>query len=141
MYSCKNCGGNLRFDIPTQRLKCPYCDSDYDCYDFDKDTNDRTDSYDVNILSCPACGAEIISGDQGAADFCSYCGSSVVLNSRLQREKRPQKILPFQITAEDCIKAYRQKLSGAVFAPSALKDDKFLENFRGIYIPYWSYSL
>ena len=25
MYECPNCGGNLRFDIPTQSLFCDYC--------------------------------------------------------------------------------------------------------------------
>jgi hypothetical protein len=48
MYNCRNCGGNLRFDIPSQRLKCPYCDSDYDCYEFDsEESSDDKDSYDV----------------------------------------------------------------------------------------------
>ncbi len=141
MYNCKNCGGNLRFDIPSQRLKCPYCDSDYDCYEMeDVNTSSDEDSYDVTVFSCPACGAEIVSSDQSAAEFCSYCGSSVVLDSRLRREKRPQKIIPFKKTSEDCIKAYKAKLKGVVFAPSVLKDARFLENFRGIYVPYWSYG-
>lgn len=141
MYNCRSCGGNLRFDIPSQRLKCPYCESDYDCYEFeDKEISADSDSYDVTVFTCPACGGEIISNDQSAAEFCSYCGSSVVLESRLRKETRPRKILPFQKTSEDCINAYKSKLKGALFAPKELKDPKFLENFRGIYIPYWSYN-
>lgn len=141
MYNCKNCGGNLRFDIPTQQLRCPYCDSNYDCYEIEKENASADDSsYDVTVFSCPQCGGEIVSTDQSASEFCSYCGSSVVLNARLRREKRPQKIIPFQKTARDCQDAYKSKLRGAIFAPGILKDPRFLENFRGIYIPYWSYS-
>ena len=81
MFNCKNCGGNLRFDIPSQRLKCPYCDSDYDCYEFEEGQGpgEDKDSYDVTVFTCPACGGEIISNDQAVSEFCSYCGSSVVL--------------------------------------------------------------
>ncbi len=144
MYNCLNCGGNLRFDIPSQRLKCPYCESDYDCYEIEKELGKpdsaEDDSYDVTVFSCPQCGGEIISSDQSVSEFCSYCGSAVVLDQKLIRKKRPQKILPFQKTSEDCIKAYKNKLKGAVFAPRQLKDASFLERFRGIYIPYWSYG-
>lgn len=144
MYNCRNCGGNLRFDIPTQRLKCPYCDSDYDCYEMEEyagsPAEEDKDSYDVTVFSCPQCGGEIISTDQSVSEFCSYCGSSVVLDTRLRKEKRPAKIIPFQKTSEDCVNAYKQKLKASIFAPGILKDPKFLENFRGIYIPYWSYG-
>ena len=37
MYQCRNCGGNLRFDIELQRLKCPYCLSDFDCYEVEEE--------------------------------------------------------------------------------------------------------
>ena len=141
MYNCRNCGGNLRFDIPTQRLKCPYCETDYDCYDFDNEESAADqDSYDVTVFSCPACGGQIISNDENVADFCSYCGSSVIMESRMKREKRPHKIVPFQKTSEDCVSAYKKKLKNAFFAPRTLKDPQFFEKFRGIYIPYWSYS-
>ena len=143
MYNCRNCGGNLRFDIPTQRLKCPFCDNDYDCYDVERETispNADLSTYDVTVFTCPQCGGEIAGSDQSVADFCSYCGQSVVLESRLQNRTRPGKIIPFKKTSEDCINAYRAKLNKSVFAPSALKKPEYLEQFRGIYIPYWSYG-
>ncbi|MBQ9155389.1 MAG: hypothetical protein IJ137_01260 [Eubacterium sp.] len=140
MYNCRNCGGNLRFDIPSQRLLCPYCHSDFDCYELEDSAGQDMDSYDVTVFSCPQCGGEIISSDQSVSEFCSYCGSSVQLNARLRREKRPAKIIPFKVTAENCKDAYVRKLKGAVFAPSELKKPQFLENFRGIYVPYWSYG-
>ena len=32
MYECPNCGGDLRFDIPTQKLRCEHCDATFDPY-------------------------------------------------------------------------------------------------------------
>ncbi len=118
MFQCANCGGNLRFDIPTQKLLCDYCQSEYDCYDVSEHDNAGTsESYQVNVFTCPQCGGEIIGTDQSAAEFCSYCGSSVVLEKKLRDEKRPSKIIPFQKTKEDCKKAYTKELRRALFAP------------------------
>ncbi|MBP3242191.1 MAG: hypothetical protein J6M92_16870 [Oribacterium sp.] len=32
MYECPNCGGDLRFDIPSQKLRCEHCDTTFDPY-------------------------------------------------------------------------------------------------------------
>ena len=151
MYQCRNCGGNLRFDIALQRLKCPYCSSDFDCYEIEETVAESglyqegpaevsDDTYEVSVFSCPACGGEIVSADQSVSEFCSYCGQTVVLEKKMRREKRPKKIIPFKQTVEDCRKTYMRKLKKSFFAPGYLKNPDFLEKFRGIYIPYWSYS-
>ena len=44
MYACSNCGGNLKFDIPSQQLACEYCQTQADPYSFDhkeKDAEER----------------------------------------------------------------------------------------------------
>lgn len=39
MYECPNCGGNLRFYIPSQQLFCAYCESRFDPYSVQKETD------------------------------------------------------------------------------------------------------
>ena len=29
-YKCPNCGGSMEFDSGTQKMKCPFCDSEFD---------------------------------------------------------------------------------------------------------------
>ena len=29
-FKCPNCGGAVRFDSSSQRMKCPYCDASFD---------------------------------------------------------------------------------------------------------------
>lgn len=141
MYACPNCGGNLKFDIPSQQLSCEYCHTQADPYSFedrDKATFENQD-YEVTVFTCPGCGGEIVSTDTSAAEFCTFCGASTILHSRLRNEKRPNYIIPFQKTKEDCKNAYSSMMKKAIFAPDAFKNPKHIDSFRGIYMPYWAF--
>lgn len=88
MYECPNCGGNLRFDIPTQSLFCDYCHTQLNPYSYQKDHDAvETSTYDVNIFTCPQCGGEILSTENAATGFCSFCGASTILDSRIAQGK------------------------------------------------------
>lgn len=145
MYECPNCAGNLKFNIVKQQLYCDYCDTQVDPYHFYKERDaqeagDSSGEYQVTIFTCPQCGGQIVSEDTTAATFCSFCGASTILDSRISRERRPELIIPFTKTKEDCKAAYKKMLHRAVFAPKELKDENLIEKFRGIYMPYWVYS-
>ena len=143
MYACPNCGGNLTFDISSQQLGCQYCQTQVDVYSFEDQNHatEKQNEFDATVFSCPQCGGEILSTDTSAAEFCTFCGASTILHSRLAKEKRPNYIIPFQKTKEDCKKAYYEKMKKAIFAPDALKDPKHIDSFRGIYMPYWAFYL
>ncbi len=143
MFACPNCGGNLKFDISTQQLGCEHCQTQMDPYAFEDKEKDaiETQEFDVTIFTCPQCGGEILSTDTSAAEFCTFCGASTILYSRLSKEKRPNYIIPFQKTKEDCKKAYSTIMKKALFAPDELKNPKYIDGFRGIYIPYWAFHM
>lgn len=142
MYECPNCGGNLRYDIPSKMMACASCDSKFDPYEVsDKNEAQEQEEYEVTVFRCPQCGGEIYSTDNTAAGFCTFCGSSAVLESRLQKEHRPKYIIPFGKTKEQCKKAYMKMMGKAVFAPKELKSEKHINEFRGIYMPYWIYDV
>lgn len=142
MIECPNCGGNLKFDIASQQMKCEYCLSTHDPYEVSKD-KDAEESHDFNVtvFTCPQCGGEILSTDTSVAEFCSFCGASTILDSRISNEKKPARIIPFQQTKDACKEAYFSKIKKALFAPDALKDKKYIDSFRGIYMPYWVYNI
>ncbi len=143
MFACPNCGGNLKFDISTQQLGCPHCQTQLNPYSFDHMETDAVESneYDVTIFTCPQCGGEILSTDTSAAEFCTFCGASTILYSRLSKEKCPDYIIPFQKTKEDCKNAYASIMKKAIFAPDELKNPRHIDGFRGIYIPYWAFYI
>ena len=142
MYNCPNCGGHIRYDIPTGKIHCDSCDSSFDPYAIGegKDAEEQK-TYETTVFTCPHCGGEITSTDVTAASFCTYCGSPVILDSRISRARRPALILPFTRTKADCKNAYRRLMQKAVFVPKELRDPEYLEQFRGIYIPYWLFDV
>ncbi len=141
MYQCPNCAANMKFHIGKQQLYCEYCESTLSPYAFQK-TNDAEENteFNVTIFTCPQCGGELMTEDDTAATFCSYCGASTILFSRISKEKAPKYIIPFTKTKEDCKKSYKRMVNKAFFAPGKLKDSEHIEKFRGIYMPYWLYT-
>ena len=145
MYECPNCAANLKFDIPSQQLKCDYCGTMMNPYDFQKErdvleTTVEEEDYEVTVFRCPQCGGELLSDDTTVATFCCFCGGSTILDSRIDRKMRPRQIIPFQKTKEDCRNAYAKLLHRAFFAPDELKDKDYIERFLPIYMPYWVYN-
>ena len=89
-YKCPCCDGAIKFDSTTQKMKCPYCDTEFDVdtlKGYDEELKDEKPSEmewatpggswaegetaGLHTYSCKSCGGEIES-----ADF----GSSVVLD-------------------------------------------------------------
>lgn len=143
MFACKNCGGNVKYDISAGQLSCEYCHSLFDPYIYEDKTSDAemSNDFEATIFTCPQCGGEILSTDDTAAGFCSFCGASTVLYSRISNEKKPGYIIPFSKTKDNCKQAYSDFMKKAIFAPNELKDSSFIDGFRGIYMPYWTYYI
>lgn len=151
MYACPNCGGELKFDIESQKLKCSYCQTLVDPYSFqdvrgakERSSGDGSlmdDEFEVTQFVCPQCGASMISQDNTAAAFCSFCGASTVLKSRVSREKKPDAIIPFKKTKKDCMDSFQNLMRHSLFAPKELRDPSCVDSFRGIYMPYWVYDV
>ena len=144
MIACPGCGANLRFDIPSQQMKCEYCDTLYDPYEFESMEEDagKEKLFDAWVYCCPSCGAELLTTDStDATAFCPYCGGTFILFDRLRRVKMPAWVIPFQLDKEACKRAYLKAAHRAVFTPSRYKKAELVDSFRGIYMPYWSYAV
>lgn len=142
MFACKNCGGNIVYDIKLQKMVCNICHSTFEP-EFIKKENDSVDYdfFETTEFTCPQCGARILCEDNQATGFCTYCCSSTILTSRVTKEKKPDYIIPFTVTKDECIEEYKKITKKAIFAPKALRDDKVLDNFKAIYMPYWYYNI
>ena len=141
MYTCPNCGAGMRFDIATQQLHCDFCETSLEVPREKSGLEAREDQMDLTVFTCPQCGGEIYSMANEAASFCTFCGASVMLEGRMTSTKRPSHIIPFMKTREDCKKIYGKLTKGAWFSPKELKDPEYLERFRGIYLPFWTYNI
>ena len=138
---CPGCGGSLRFDIAKQAMCCNQCGSEYAPERFRDEQRDEG-WMETRAFRCPQCGAEIYTaGDTEATGTCLFCGSSVVFASRLSRFRRPEKLIPFRITREQCEEIYRNHLRKYRLIPSSLKQQETVSGFQPVYVPFWQYKL
>ena len=140
MYSCPGCGSQMTFDIPTQQLKCGRCDRTLSIQEADqREARHTGSSFSVDLLTCPTCGAEIRALNAAAAAFCSYCGSSVMLERQDAEFTPPEGIIPFRITREECFAKYQGLLKKSLCADHRLRKNITPDSFRGIYVPFHTY--
>ncbi len=108
---------------------------------FAQQSQPEPESFDVIAYTCPQCGGSIYSTEESVNGFCSYCGSSLMLQSRMAKMPQPKKILPFRIDKNACKEAYKKFVGRSFYVPKEFKDEQALDKFRGIYMPYWVYDM
>lgn len=139
MYACKSCGAGVRFDIEKQLLVCDACNSMTEPMEMQKEKDASESIMSVNVFECPQCGGTLYSDDVSITQYCSFCGGSTILSSRIANEKAPKQIIPFQITKEACREKYKNHVAKMIYAPKAYRDPEGVREFRAIYMPYWRY--
>ena len=100
-YKCPCCDGAIQFDSATQKMKCPYCDTEFDVdtlKGYDEELKDEKPSEmnwatpggswaegetaGLHTYSCKSCGGEIVGDDTMAASACPFCGNPIVLTGQ-----------------------------------------------------------
>lgn len=144
MLHCPNCAAGLRFEIESQQMACDHCGSRFDpaLIDYrDKDDAKSAKMYDSYVYVCPSCGAELLTADEtDAIGFCPFCGGASMLFDRVKQQWRPDCVIPFQITKEQCKELYVKASRKSIFTSRKYRDPSLIEEFRGIYMPFWEYE-
>ena len=144
MIHCPTCGAGLRFDIKTQQMACDYCNNHFDINHIHDNKNDAAKgetAFESYVYICPDCGAELAAGDKtDAIGFCPYCGGSSMLYDRICVEWKPDFVIPFRVSKEQCKAAYLKEVKKHPFVSGKYKKPELIESFRGIYMPYWYYD-
>ena len=155
---CRNCGNPLVYDPETRRVVCDACGSSFapeqieaygKAYEegnaprpVDPVTGEPVSNpaveefYECHVYTCNSCGGEIFLSGSESSTTCIYCGSPSVIFSRISKEKRPDFILPFQVSKQQATDIIRQRFSNGIFVPKEFKNLQ-VDSIRGIYIPYW----
>ncbi len=152
-FPCKQCGANLQYAPGTQTLVCPYCGTandipesrevveelDYQAWLAKVADEHPTD--EVLTVHCNTCGAEATLPPNVTAELCPFCGSPIVAEAVSNRRIKPQGLLPFHVTREQAMVAFRTWVRSLWLAPSSLRLNADAEaGIKGIYIPCWTYD-
>lgn len=159
-YNCPSCGGGLVFSENAQRMRCPYCENEYDLETVEayNEASKRSDSTvfswenasqaqmseeeqsKVRSFICQSCGGELMTDHVTAATFCPYCDNPVVLPNRLSGTVRPDGVIPFQLTKEDAKSAFLKLCKGKPLLPKLFTQQNRIEKITGMYVPFWLYD-
>ena len=143
-FKCPGCAGTLRYSIEKGNLLCEQCGGVCNPNSFtDPSASGQaggTAEIETVEYRCPSCGASLYSTATGTTSFCSFCGSNVILKERLARMRRPDKILPFTMTREECEKIYFDHITKSPLVPDDMINREAASHFRPVYIPFWRLS-
>ena len=153
-YKCPCCGGAIAFDSSVQKMKCPYCDTEFEMdalkaqdevlkqeqeqtEDMSWDTGAGSDwqpgeADGMRVYTCKSCGGEIVGDENTGATACPYCGNPVVMTGAFAGALRPDLVIPFQLDKEAAKKALAQHLQGKRLLPKAFKDENHIDEVKEI---------
>jgi len=145
---CKNCGGELFFDVDSQNLKCTHCST---ITEFKKDTKtpekkllekDSTiteSKTKYTQYSCQTCGRKHLSPTDTPLLRCPSCGADNLVKT-LKIEYTPDGIIPFKLSKESAIMHFSKWVKHRYFAPNALKKMAKSKVLTPLYLPSYFFD-
>lgn len=159
-YKCVCCGGSIAFDSSAQKMKCPYCDTEFEMADllsYDEELrNESADNMSWESVGasewtegeqdglcsyvCNSCGGEIICDENTAATSCPYCSNPVVMMGKVSGSLKPDFVIPFKIDKNGAVEALKKHYGGKRLVPKVFRDQNHIEEVKGIYVPFWLFD-
>ncbi len=159
-YKCPCCGGAVEFNSNVQKMKCPYCDTEFEM-DVLQSYNEELQNEEEDALSwespaggewqegetdgmrvyiCESCAGEIIGDENLGATKCPYCGNNVVIKGQFSGDLKPDYVIPFKLDKKAAKEAFKNHLEGKKLLPKLFKDENHLEEIKGLYVPFWLFD-
>jgi hypothetical protein len=141
---CKNCGGDLSFDIVKQKYCCAHCGSEANAsekkaeYKQWKSMHNEVVMQDlakVKTFACPKCGARTMAAEEDASTQCPFCQNTMI-DAEFAGNDLPEVIIPFKISKEEAMNKLNTWLGENKNNAAAKLIEKNLHRFTGCYLPY-----
>ncbi|MGN8645420.1 TFIIB-type zinc ribbon-containing protein [Gracilibacillus sp. HCP3S3_G5_1] len=141
-YKCSGCGADMAFDSETGHLSCDSCgrQEHIDTYE-DVNITQTFEENEAKEYHCENCGAVVLTEPDTTATSCSFCGAGVVLADRLSGDLAPTKVIPFTISKEEAMQAFKKWCKNGRLTPKGFMTADRVKGITGIYVPFWIYDL
>ena len=159
-YKCPACGGALAFDSGLQKMKCPYCDTEFEVEalqqldealkqekpsDFTWESQPESqwseeETQNLRSYVCQSCGGQIVGDLNTAATKCPYCDNPVVMSGQFVGDLRPDLVVPFKLSKEHAKAALSRHLQRKPLLPKLFKSQNWIESIQGVYVPFWLFD-
>ncbi len=132
----------MSFDSESGHLSCPSCGRQDEIESFPEENIIKEfDSEEVKEYHCENCGAIILTDANTTATNCSFCSAPVVLSDRLTGEFAPSKVVPFKISKDEAVAAFRAWTKKGRLSPTSFKSGERIKKMTGMYVPFWLYDI
>lgn len=159
-YKCPCCGGAIEFDSNAQKMKCPYCDTEFEMetlLSYDNELNNEQpdnmtwdtaaggqwqagEAEGLRVYSCQSCGGEIVGDESTAATSCPFCGNPVVMMGQFSGDLKPDYVIPFKFDKQAALEALKKHYGGKRLLPKAFTKQNHIEEVKGVYVPVWLFD-
>ena len=158
-YKCLSCGGGLEFNSAVQKMKCPFCDTEFEmsalkAYDEESKSASASDmKWDVQsdewgagevdgmkVYGCQSCGGEIVGDGNTAATKCPYCDNPVVMKGQFSGALKPDYVIPFKLDKKAAEGALANHFKGKKLLPRVFTSQHHIEEIQGLYVPFWLFD-
>lgn len=147
VIKCPGCGADMLFDPEKGVLACPYCGGTKSIEkritakrDFMLERGDGDVEQGASEYECPNCGAAVVLENFATTEECPYCGATNIVKKESMQGLKPDSILPFSVTRENAFACGKKWLKRKIFAPTKLKRNFRVEQFKGIYEPTFVFA-
>lgn len=141
-YKCPNCGSDMAFDADSGKLSCPNCGRQDDIETFPEENILQKFAPDeAKEYHCENCGAVLLTEAETTATHCSFCGAAVLLADRLTGDLAPAKVIPFTITKDEAVAAFRKWTKNGRLTPRGFTTGDRIKKMTGMYVPFWLYDI
>ena len=155
--TCPCCGGSLKFEASLQKVKCEYCDTEYEVSDLKElnassntieentewetaATDEFSESDSLNVYLCETCGGEVMCDENTTSTTCPYCGNPVLLKGRLTGGLKPNYIIPFKLEKDAAKDNLGKYFKGKILLPNDFKKLNEVKEVTSLYVPYWIFD-
>ena len=162
-YKCPACGGAIEFDSKSQKMKCPYCDTEFEVEtlkELDEQMKREAMQEDdlsgwqtdaggewqegetdgMSVYTCQSCGGEIIADETTGASNCPSCGNPVIMTEKFKGDLRPDLVIPFKLDKKAAKEAYYKHIKGRRLLPKAFRKENHIDEIKGVYVPFWLFD-
>lgn len=159
-YKCPCCGGAVEFNSSVQKMKCPYCDTEFEMEalqayneDLQNDSDDdmtwetqagaewqEGETEGMRVYICQSCAGEIVGDENLGATTCPYCGNNVVIKGQFEDALKPDYVIPFKLDKKAAKAALKTYFEGKRLLPKLFKTENHLDEIKGMYVPFWLFD-
>lgn len=159
-YKCPCCGGAISFDSSIQKMKCPYCDTEFEMEalqsldealcseapsEIEWDTHagsewSAAEAGGMRQYVCKSCGGGIVAEETTAATSCPFCGNPITMTGNLSGMLKPDLVIPFKLDKKAAKESLLRHYQGKRLLPKVFKDENHIDEIKGVYVPFWLFG-